>query len=252
MAGRPGSWRTACRRIPFRRCSQTKDGFLWLGTEAGLVRFDGVAFQIYDRTSNPALPGNDIRCLIESRDGALWIGTNAGLARWKDGAVTVFTTRDGLPGNGVLTLHQGEDGKLYVWTEQGPAQQAGDRFLPGTSVDAFPRTALPLPGESPGAAVFKEKMPDGTVVSGGRSALDLVPPRKLPGVSFHLAAGKELPGSRIQTVFADREGALWIGTNAGLARWVRQGRALSRHRCAGHGVDSGAHGRPRGQSVGGN
>ena len=107
-----------------------RDGFLWLGTEAGLVRFDGVEFQTYDRNSNPALPGNDIRCLLESRDGALWIGTNAGLARWKDGAVTAFTTRDGLPGNGILTLGEGEDGKLRVWTEQGPAQQAGDQFVP--------------------------------------------------------------------------------------------------------------------------
>ena len=83
--------------------AQTNDGFLWLGTEAGLVRFDGVEFQTYDRNSVPALPGNDIRCLLAGPDGALWIGTGAGLARWKDGASRTFTTQDGLPDNGILT-----------------------------------------------------------------------------------------------------------------------------------------------------
>ena len=88
---------------------QTKDGFLWLGTEAGLVRFDGIAFQIYDRNST-GVAGRRYSLFDRIRDGALWIGTNAGLARWKDGAVTVFTTRDGLPGNGILALSQDADG----------------------------------------------------------------------------------------------------------------------------------------------
>ncbi|MGA2084831.1 MAG: two-component regulator propeller domain-containing protein, partial [Terracidiphilus sp.] len=50
---------------------QTRDGFVWLGTEVGLVRFDGNGVTVFDRNSNPALPGNDIRCLLETRDGAL-------------------------------------------------------------------------------------------------------------------------------------------------------------------------------------
>ena len=200
--------------------AQTPDGFLWLGTEAGMVRFDGVEFQTYDRNSNPALPGNDVRCLLTARDGALWIGTNAGLARWKDGTVTAFTTRDGLPGNGILTLSEGEEGSLWLWTEQGPARQAGDRFVP-VGVATYSGTAPPLAGELPGAAVFEAWMPNGILVTGDRSALDLAPRRKPPEVPIHLAVGRELPGSRIQAVLADREGALWIGTNAGLVRWTR-------------------------------
>ena len=95
-----------------------------------LVRFDGVEFQTYDRNSVPALPGNDVRCLLATRDGALWIGTGAGLARWKDGASRTFTTQDGLPGNGILAIEETQDGNLLVWTEQGSAQMAGDRFAP--------------------------------------------------------------------------------------------------------------------------
>jgi len=41
--------------------AQTKNGFIWLGTEAGLVRFDGNSFAVFDKNSSPALPGNDVR-----------------------------------------------------------------------------------------------------------------------------------------------------------------------------------------------
>jgi signal transduction histidine kinase/ligand-binding sensor domain-containing protein len=202
--------------------AQTKDGFLWLGTEAGLVRFDGVEFQTYDRNSAPALPGSDIRCLLAAPDGALWIGTNTGLARWKDGAVRRFTTNDGLPSDSILTFVEQPDGRVGLWTAQGPAQQAGERFEAVRNVDAYPRTALPSPGEYPGADLFRAKMPDGTSVMGNRSALGSVRLKEAPaGVSIYLKVGRELPGGRIQAVFADREGALWIGTNGGLVRWVK-------------------------------
>ena len=50
--------------------AQTDDGFIWLGTEVGLVRFDGNGFQVFDQNSIPALPGNDVRCLLATIDGA--------------------------------------------------------------------------------------------------------------------------------------------------------------------------------------
>jgi ligand-binding sensor domain-containing protein len=199
---------------------QTKDGFLWLGTEAGLVRFDGVEFQTYDRNSVPALPGSDIRCLLVTRDGALWIGTGAGLARWKEGASRTFTTQDGLPDNGIQTIEEAQDGSLLVWTEQGPARMSGDRFVPATNADASSRAALTPPGENPGAIIFEAQLSNGAQVTGDRSSLKLMQGKRPAGISTRLAVGKELPGSRIQAVFADREDALWIGTNAGLVRWV--------------------------------
>jgi ligand-binding sensor domain-containing protein len=192
--------------------AQTEDGFLWLGTEAGLVRFDGVEFQTYDRNSVPALPGSDVRCLLATRDGALWIGTGAGLARWKDGASRTFTTQDGLPDNGILTIGEAQEGNLLVWTEQGPARMSGERFVPARNVDASQRAALRSPGENPGAVVFEAQMSNG--------ALKFTQGKKPAGISTHLTVGKELPGSRIQAVFADQENTLWIGTNAGLVRWV--------------------------------
>ena len=201
--------------------AQTRDGFIWLGTEAGLVRFDGLAFQVFDRTSSPALPSGDIRCLLAAGDGTLWIGTSAGLARWQNGSVRVFTTADGLPANGILSLVTVESGAVGAWTEKGPAQQVGDRFEAVRNVDQFPHTALPSPGEYPGAMAFEEELPGGILVMGNRNSLDFLRGKERPRSVLHLSVGQQLPGSRIQFVFVDREGALWIGTNAGLVRWVR-------------------------------
>ena len=199
---------------------QTRNGFVWLGTEVGLVRFDGYSFAVFDKNSTPALPGNDVRCLLETRDGALWIGTSEGLARWKDGVVTAFTTKDGLPGNGILEFWETRDGVLMMWTDLGIAQQTGERFVKARNVDAWPHTALPSPGEPPGQVEFEEGLPNDVFMMGNRSTLTLVKGHKPPGIMTHLTVGKELSGSRIQIGLTDREGSLWIGTNGGLARWV--------------------------------
>ncbi len=199
--------------------AQTQDGFLWLGTEAGLVRFDGVEFQTFDRDSVPALPGNDIRCLLASDDGVLWVGTNAGLVRWKDGVLTDYTMQDGLPENGILSLER-KNGTLLVRTEQGAAEMSGDRFVPA-NIGGPPRQAeLSASGENPGMAIFETQMSNGVEVTGDRRTLRLRATRKAAGGSIVLLVGTQIPGSRIQAVFSDKEGMLWIGTNAGLVRWA--------------------------------
>jgi signal transduction histidine kinase/ligand-binding sensor domain-containing protein len=205
--------------------AQTKDGFLWLGTEAGLVRFDGVEFQTYDRNSNPgltgpALPGNDIRCLLASADGALWIGTNVGLARWKDGAAKTFTTEDGLPGNGILVVDEFENGTIKVYTEQGPALLEGDRFKAVSSKIMASPNAHFVPGTDSEAPGFWSGMPGGISIAGGPNELDFLQGEPNARVIAQLTPGHDLPGSRIQAALVDREGALWIGTNAGLVRWL--------------------------------
>ena len=61
--------------------TQSGDGYLWFGTEEGLVRFDGVRFTIFDMKNTVALKSNFITALLEDRLGNLWIGTRHGLTK---------------------------------------------------------------------------------------------------------------------------------------------------------------------------
>src|SRR5918992_5324122 len=66
--------------------AQTSDGYVWVATEEGLARFDGLSFKIFDRQNTPALKSNDVRALLAAgKAGDLWVCTAAGVARLADG-----------------------------------------------------------------------------------------------------------------------------------------------------------------------
>jgi ligand-binding sensor domain-containing protein len=66
---------------PIHAIAQTADGYLWLGTGKGLIRFDGLKFVEWSPASGPALPSTDIRCLRAASGGGLWVGTTSGFCR---------------------------------------------------------------------------------------------------------------------------------------------------------------------------
>jgi len=93
---------------------QAHDGYLWLGTLTGLVRFDGVRFttleDIYPRASAAGLGNAWIRAMLEDSQGALWIGTNeSGLFRLANGEVIHYTQQQGLPSDSVQCLTAQKD-----------------------------------------------------------------------------------------------------------------------------------------------
>src|SRR6266566_2310296 len=75
---------------PINLMAQTPDGYLWLGTESGLLRFDGVRAAPWQPPGGAQLPSNFISGLLVAHDGTLWIGTLKGLARYKDGKLTQY------------------------------------------------------------------------------------------------------------------------------------------------------------------
>jgi ligand-binding sensor domain-containing protein len=90
--------------------AQTPDGYLWLGTEFGLLRFDGVRTVPFEFNGDEHLPSNFIRSLLVARDGALWIGASEGLASWKDGKLTHYPELAGQIVSPVV-----EDRKGTIW-----------------------------------------------------------------------------------------------------------------------------------------
>lgn len=109
---------------------QTRDGYLWLATLDGLVRFDGVKFKVFTIANSEGITSNRFRLLHETPDGALWIGTEEfGVTRYKDGKFKTFTTADGLPSNSSIFLATDADNNLIVKTISGFAKFNGERFV---------------------------------------------------------------------------------------------------------------------------
>jgi ligand-binding sensor domain-containing protein len=115
---------------------QSRDGYLWIATWAGIVRFDGVRFTPIAED----LPNDHARALLEDRDGAMWIGVSGfGLVRWRAGIVETLTEDDGLAGHDVRTLAEDGEGRIWAGTENGVsviAPRSLDTSRPGTAAAA--------------------------------------------------------------------------------------------------------------------
>src|SRR5580704_18636607 len=95
--------------------AQTPDGYLWLGTETGLLRFDGVRYIPWQPPAGQSLPTSYIYSLLAARDGRLWIGTVQGLASWKDGKLTSYAELAGVP---ISALLEDQDGVVWAGTNE--------------------------------------------------------------------------------------------------------------------------------------
>ncbi|HMY76163.1 MAG TPA: two-component regulator propeller domain-containing protein, partial [Blastocatellia bacterium] len=113
--------------------TQTRDGYLWVATYNGLVRFDGVRFTVFDKSNTSAFRTGRISALSEDATGALWIGTTqGGVLRYQNGVFTTFTREQGLPHNNIMLLgvQTGVDGSPFIITEAGAVWWRGGGFSP--------------------------------------------------------------------------------------------------------------------------
>src|SRR6266699_2323976 len=122
--------------------TQAKSGYIWIATEEGLARFDGIKFTVFDRQNTPQLPSNNIRVLLEDGRGDLWIGTADGLAQMRDGKFTTFTTQQGLPGNVIDSLYEDHNAALWIATSAGIVRFNNGIFTLPAPQPGFPKDGI--------------------------------------------------------------------------------------------------------------
>lgn len=182
----------------------SSSGYLWLGTDEGLVRFDGLRFVIFDRSTTPELRDPFVFALHEARDGSLWAGTDrGGLTRLSGGRFTHYGTDQGIPAARVQAIADGRDGAIWVGF-----RGAGVARIAGGQVRLF----TPADGLSSGNVLALVEDREGRLWVGTDAGLD-----RFDGGRFtRLGPADGLPPGGVRALHEGRDGRLWVGTIDGL------------------------------------
>ncbi|MBI3492622.1 MAG: hypothetical protein HY047_12715 [Acidobacteria bacterium] len=110
--------------------AQDADGYLWVGSEAGLFRFDGVRFVPSEMLGSPRLPRAAVRAMCASRQGDVWVGFggSGGVSHIKNGHIHSYGETDGLPAGPVAMLVEDPSGSMWMGNDHGLYRFAGDRW----------------------------------------------------------------------------------------------------------------------------
>lgn len=202
-------WRTesGLPQNTVRAIAQTRDGYIWLATDGGLVRFDGTRFTIFDRHTDEAIKSDSIQSLLEDHAGNLWVGTDAGLLGYSNGKITGYSTRDGLASDRVSSLYEDHTGTLWIGTPNGLSRFRDGRFTSYTINEGLPSNSV--------SAIYEDRRgslwvgtPGGLARFGGEQVAEVY------------AIKDGLPANNVSAIYESRDGSLWFGTPGGLVRFA--------------------------------
>ena len=181
-----------------RALAQTSDGYLWVGTDDGVARFDGVRFVSFGLPDG--LPNGPVRTLFGDSHGTLWIGSvGEGLICWQAGHSTTFTMADGLPSDSISTLAEDDEGRLWIGTDAGLALWQDGHLTTFTTAGEFKGKAI--------TALFKDRRGDMWLGATGVGVFIFHAGKFIP---LEDAAIKELL-QEPHCLLVDKAGRIWIG-----------------------------------------
>jgi len=188
---------------------QTADGYLWIGTEEGLVRFDGMRFVVSDRQNAPALRSPFISALYEAPDKTLWIGTyGGGAARLRNGRIEAFHS-ELLGSDRIRAFLTARDGAIFVATAGGGLLRIdGEKVTRFTTREGLPSDRIWTIADDGEGGLWVATHGGGVVRwRDGR-------------VQQRITTREGLPNDFARALLRDPDGTLWIGTDGGgLAAW---------------------------------
>jgi signal transduction histidine kinase/ligand-binding sensor domain-containing protein len=227
---------------------QTPDGYLWFGSLAGLVRFDGIEFKVFDQSNTKELNADMIAAVYVDSGGTLWAATGGAygagkqgnnLLSYRDGKFRSYAKEDGFNGENVLGFAGAGDGGLWIATQSGLYKRTPDgKFRFYTTTDGLSSSVVwsiyeasdksVLVGTSNGLDQFR----DGRffpVIGDGETQINVKSISETADGSIWCATQKGLirikgessltyttadglPENEISALAADRSGNLWIGT----------------------------------------
>lgn len=196
---------------------QDKTGYIWFGTQSGLVKFDGVAFHVYNRWNIDRLNSDKFTTLYEDYGGNLWVGSDgSGLCRLKNHKWTLYTINEGLAHDSIRVLHGDREGNLWIGTANGlnclpRGKEKFETFAAGANNDPWGNTITAITGNAPSAGSANGA---NEVLWIGTNDNGLYFLKK--GEYHPYKAEGELINSGITALYEDLSGRLWIGTQNGL------------------------------------
>ena len=185
--------------------AQTPDGYLWIGSEKGLIRFDGLKFELIQPVNTPLFPAEPVLGLITDAEGSLWIRLRSPkIVRYRNGIFEDALSKLGEFDPRITTMSRGRDGNLLFSTLQnGPLAYEENEIKV-----LVPKTELPN-----SFIISFSETSDGEIWMGTREAgLYRYADQKNSAVT------KNLPDRKINFLLPD-ENNLWIGTDRGIAFW---------------------------------